>query len=35
MSSGDILALEDEHMDTAVLDVDGTLIDSVYAHVWS
>jgi phosphoglycolate phosphatase len=22
-------------LDTAVLDIDGTLIDSVYAHVWS
>ena len=23
------------HVDTVVLDIDGTLIDSVYAHVWS
>jgi phosphoglycolate phosphatase len=25
----------DDLFDTAVLDIDGTLIDSVYAHVWS
>jgi phosphoglycolate phosphatase len=25
----------DDVLDTAVLDIDGTLIDSVYAHVWS
>lgn len=28
-------ATHDRPIDTVVLDVDGTLIDSVYAHVWS
>jgi phosphoglycolate phosphatase-like HAD superfamily hydrolase len=25
----------DSQLDTVVLDIDGTLVDSVYAHVWS
>ena len=29
------MALSSRSIDTVVLDIDGTLLDSVYAHVWS